>query len=276
MAGEAAPQRPHFSLGLDLGADHRCDNADGQHQQEDEDTCALFQQVIRSKGVQCSIRPGESRERASRPETKQNEQGSVASDGSERRKVPQIEEMSSTLEQLQTLCVSSGQAALTPRKAGKASASGRDNPAAAAPLSGRKPLTRSALKAAAASAPVAAPASIDNDITPPFANSVLPPVIPPPPSGYGSAASRALSPGTAQLLSKVYGAAAVERRPLGGDSVGSEVPSTSRGMAPQALPSARRIGDAEYNALPAFCRSQLPVAALEEGLSQLLHLVTGR
>ena len=181
----------------------------------DDDTCSLYQQLIRSKGVQCSVRPGDmARARPAKttpPASREPKAGSAKKKTATPKKkaassggagTPQrpgtgqkVAQLSSTLEQLETLWVSSGQAALTPRRAAKE--------AAEAAASGRGSGQTAVDPALGQQAAILQPVARTSSITPAFAGIAgLVPLQQPPGSCYQGSA---ISPGTSQLLSKVYG-----------------------------------------------------------------------
>lgn len=179
---------------------------------QDDDTCCLFQQLIRSKGVQCSVRPGDTGSRGSGPSrsvtppTTEQQKGTKANPSKQTpkqkpaasaEKIAKAAELTSTLEALETLWVSSGQAALTPRRVARK--------AAEEALSNDRAPTM-----ADSAAGAAVVSQVSNRITPPLtapSAALIPPVVTMGSSFHGSA-MRTLSPGTSKLLAQVYGMSA--------------------------------------------------------------------
>ena len=175
---------------------------------QDDDTCCLFQQLIRSKGVQCSVLPGDvgrgGPSRSTTPPTtldqlkgtaplpkapQQQQQQQVAS----AQKQAKVAQLSSTLEALENLWVTSGQAALTPRKAAQRA----EEEASSNIVEDRAGPLRDKALAAEGVAPA-------RTITPEVPSTALIHTTKVGSTIQGSAI-RTLSPGTSKLLAQVYG-----------------------------------------------------------------------
>ncbi|GAX83093.1 hypothetical protein CEUSTIGMA_g10519.t1 [Chlamydomonas eustigma] len=227
---------------------------------------------------------------------------------------PKQEQLSSTLKQLEVLWVTSGQAALTPRRAGKDRNLGcsLDNSldllasvsleAETSHNGGKHEETSSSLLLMPtndAHSFVFDTVSAASDVTPDQVGASVPPARPRLTSQLGGTATQNLSPGTSQLLSKVYGTAcppdrldsakhrsteASEPRGRGcaapvssprqlrsgtpsGQKVATGVPGVGTcTMYPVDAPDKLSVQPAQYALLPAFCRAQLTLEQLNGGL----------
>ncbi|KAG1670683.1 hypothetical protein FOA52_010958 [Chlamydomonas sp. UWO 241] len=325
------------------------------HDDDDDDTCNLYQQLIRSKGVACSMGAAVGAKPQPRARFQVMAEPRPAVAPASAAKAAAVQQLSSTLESLESLWVSSGQAARTPRKTPRKGGTGatpgrppratmmdddndggaltpragggddcdmRDASAHASPT-----LASRAQMSSAAAAPEPEPragtprrtprkgacddeAGAEGDAPPSqrvtrsrSQQASQPSTSKPhhtPPVGAGGGAhttsaapqGSAMSPGTSALLSMVYGGSDGSTALRSAATTVDPATGTSQRVsrAPLATVAAddAQHGDlaevlagpliqaAAYVALPSFCRSQLPLAQLNEGLLALMGAVLPR